>query len=340
MAPPKLSRIELRTRDPPLPPASRASHPHPHPHPLSPALGATPMGWPMTASLPARFAGMQRCLATRRLYASDLKDFDQFCRKKRTQVARATEAVALEWRTDLESRKIVPASIARKISIAKSFYDYLLDHRLLPSGTNPFRHVKPPRIDQLQGKTPCPTIAEVRELLRVVGSRTPRQVRDRTILLFLFNQGLRVSEVAGIRRNQIHASGDLTLITFVGKGSRVLRTVLAPEVDRSLKRHLRRAPRSEYVFRGRSRNEADRPLSSRAIHQMLKKYVRKAGIEDSRIRPHSGRVFFITEAYRRTRDIELVARAVGHRSLATTRRYLRIQDALTDHPARLIKLAD
>jgi hypothetical protein len=49
-------------------------------------------------------------------------------------------------------------------------------------------------------------------------------------------------------------------------------------------------------------------------------------------------VYFITQSYLKTRDLERVARAVGHRELATTRRYLRLGSALEEHPASLIEL--
>ncbi len=81
-----------------------------------------------------------------------------------------------------------------------------------------------------------------------------------------------------------------------------------------------------------------RPISARAIHAMVKRYARKAGLDPRVLRPHSGRVFFITQSYLKTRDLERMARAVGHRELATTRRYLRLGAVLEDHPAKLIDL--
>src|SRR5438094_8454200 len=83
----------------------------------------------------------------------------------------------------------------------------------------------------------------------------------------------------------------------------------------------------------------DRHLANRVIYDRLKAYIAKAGLNPTYIRPHSGRVFFITQSYFKTRDLERVARAVGHRDLATTRRYLRLGSVLGDHPARVITLA-
>ena len=50
------------------------------------------------------------------------------------------------------------------------------------------------------------------------------------------------------------------------------------------------------------------------------------------------RLHFITQSYLKTRDLERVARAVGHRELATTRRYLRLGAVLEDHPVMLMDL--
>ena len=64
-----------------------------------------------------------------------------------------------------------------------------------------------------------------------------------------------------------------------------------------------------------------------------------AGLDPALVRPHSGRVSFITQSYLKTRELERISRAVGHRDLATTRKYLRLDASLEDHPARLPDLA-
>jgi integrase/recombinase XerD len=295
-----------------------------------------------------QFLSQYSSSGTRRVYRADLRDLTQFLGRRLTlKLPAVSEEHALEWRTHLEARALAPATIARKIAVAKGFYSYLYDLDDPPAGLppkNPFRRLRPPKFDRSVGKTPAPDPEGVRRLLVAIGSRSPRSRRDLLITLLLFNQGLRVAEAARLERSQVLTHGSRTYLSLVGKGGSEVRSVLSEDVAALLGRHLRSLPpHSRFVFtrmdeRGPSAVASPRPLATRTIHARLKKYARQAGLNPGLIRPHSGRVFFITQSYLKTRDLERVARAVGHRELATTRRYLRLGSALEDHPASLIEL--
>jgi integrase/recombinase XerD len=294
------------------------------------------------------FVAQHSTASTRGMYASDLRDLYSFISKQEgLKFPAITEANALAWRSHLESRGLGPASITRKLAVARSFFAYLLDLDVPPSGLpprNPFRRIRGPRFDRTMGKTPCPAPEDVRRLLRAIGTRTPRRRRDLLITLLLFNQGLRVSEVARLERSNVMKHGNRTYLALVGKGGSEIRSVLPDSLAGSLERHLRgRKPGSRFVFTRMDQGYQggrmpDRPLATRTIRATLKHYAAEAGLDPLLIRPHSGRVFFITQSYLKTRDLERVARAVGHRELATTRRYLRLGSALEEHPAMLMDL--
>jgi integrase/recombinase XerD len=293
----------------------------------------------------AGFVGMHTSPRTRRMYASDLKDLASFVEAQvRGPIETLQEEQAIEWRQHLESRRLAPATIARKLAVARGFFGYLLDLDVPPAGLaqrNPFRRVRPPRYDRSIGKTPSPGPEEVSRLLRRIGSHSRRGRRDLLIYLLLFNQGLRVSEVAHLKRTNVLSSGKLTYLALVGKGGSEVRSVLQESVARLLKSHVESLPPNKSFLFSRihpAMAAEDRPLSVRSIHARLKTYATRAGLDPDSIRPHSGRVYFITQSYLRTRDLERVARAVGHRELATTRRYLRLGTALEDHPAVLLDL--
>lgn len=286
--------------------------------------------------------------ATRRMYASDLGDLALFVGRRLGLILPAiTEEHALAWRAHLDARDLAPATIGRKLAVARGFFGYLLDLDQPPVGLpprNPFRRIRPPRFDRTVGKTPCPGPAEVCRLLQTIGSRSPRRRRDLLITLLFFNQGLRLSEVARLERSNVMRHGRRTYLSLVGKGGSEIRSVLSQDLAKVLDRHLRgQRPGSRFVFTRMDRPAAagahlDRPLATRVIYERLKAYVTRAGLDPASIRPHSGRVYFITQSYLRTRDLERVARAVGHRDLATTRRYLRLSAVLEDHPAMLMDL--
>ena len=295
-----------------------------------------------------RFTTQHPSPLTRQMYASDLRDLSQFlARRLGLSLPAITEEHALAWRTHLEARKLVPATIARKLAVARGLFAYLADLDQPPTGLpprNPFRRIRAPRFDRSMGKTPCPVPEEVRRLLRTIGSRTARRRRDLLVTLLLFNQGLRISEAARLERSQVTKHGRRTYLALVGKGGSEIRSVLPNDLAALLERHLRgQNPPSRFVFTRMDQKEGgrapERPLAVRTIRAKLKDYVLRAGLDPAQVRPHSGRVFFITQSYLKTRDLERVARAVGHRELATTRRYLRLGAALEDHPAILMDLA-
>jgi site-specific recombinase XerD len=153
----------------------------------------------------SRFVDHHACLATRQMYASDLRDLSQFlARRLGLSLPAITEEHALAWRTHLEARSLAPATIARKLAVARRLFAYLADLDELPAGLpvrNPFRRIRAPKFDRTVGKTPCPSPEDVRRLRRTIGSRNPQRRRDLLIVLLLFNQGLRISELARLERS-------------------------------------------------------------------------------------------------------------------------------------------
>lgn len=291
------------------------------------------------------FVQLQGSPRTKRVYGSDLTDLVSFVdRELNLPLYTLQEEHALRWRQSLEGRGLAPATIARKLAVARGFFSYVLDLDSPPIGLalrNPFRRVRPPRFDRSAGKTPCPGPQQVARLLGQVSQRSLVGRRDLLILLLLFNQGLRVSEVANLKRSNILRNGRQTYLALVGKGGSEVRSVLRDDVAKLLDRHVQSIPPgSDILFtRSGTRGVGElRPLTSRAIHGTLRRYAIRAGLNPATVRPHSGRVYFITQSYLLTRDLERVARAVGHRELATTRRYLRLGSALEDHPATLINI--
>lgn len=299
------------------------------------------------------FVEIQASPATRRMYRSDLTDLARFVEKRGRTLADATREDLVAWVRALETREVrgkkglVPATLARKLSVVRSFYEFLRARGTAVE--NPGRDIKLPKVDRSQGKTPSLSKKDVEQLLGAMDPKTPRGLRDRAIAMMLFGQGLRVSEVAKLQRKQLVTEDGYIVARLVGKGGSAVKSVLSPEVDQVLQEHLRKnVPHGEYLFRALPRNPKffesrgqdprTRPITTHSILVALKRYARAAGLDPGSVRTHGGRVFFITEAYRRTHDLERVSRAVGHKSIATTKRYLRYLEEHREHAALAIHL--
>jgi integrase/recombinase XerD len=71
---------------------------------------------------------------------------------------------------------------------------------------------------------------------------------------------------------------------------------------------------------------------------MVKRYGQKAGIAKD-VHPHLWCHTFATDLYRETKNIRLVQKALGHRSLSTTMIYTQIVDAELEDALRKFRRA-
>lgn len=160
-------------------------------------------------------------------------------------------------------------------------------------------------------------------------------LRDKAILEMLFSTGLRVSELAGLKRTEINSKKEE--FTIRGKGQK-LRVVFMSESARAgLKKYLEaRKDVSPYIFvrhdRARKiknvklkiKNDGD-GLTPRSIQRLVEKYARASGIT-KRITPHTLRHTFATDLLRNGADIRSVQSLLGHSSITTTQIYTHVTD--------------
>lgn len=156
------------------------------------------------------------------------------------------------------------------------------------------------------------------------------RLRDKAILETLFSTGLRVSELAGLRRDQLNLKKDE--LTVRGKGSKV-RLVFLSEQSRYWigKYFSARKDVSPFAFvahdrAGAKRPDADaKPLTPRSIERVLAHYAKVAGIT-KQVSPHTLRHSFATDLLSNGADIRSVQSLLGHSSITTTQIYTHVTD--------------
>ena len=299
------------------------------------------------------FSEVQASPATARVYKSDLRGLATFLTSRACELLEARQSDLVAWTQALRvqelggRRGLCDSTLSRKIRVARAFFDFYLKKGKVVE--NPAGDIKPPKVDQSHGRTPCSSKREVELLLGVMDTQTPIGLRDRTIAMLLYGHGIRLSEVATLEKRHFATEDGSLVIRRAGKGGRLLKRFLNPDTEKMLREHLKRnVPLGEYVFRAMARNASFhakagrdprlRPISVRAIQENLKRHARRAGLDPGSIRPHGGRVFFVTEGYRRSGNLEAVSREVGHARLDTTRRYLRYLEDPKDSVSFKIKL--
>jgi site-specific recombinase XerD len=189
------------------------------------------------------------------------------------------------------------------------------------------------------------------------------RLRDAAILHTLFSTGLRVSELAGLRRDTINL--DRREFTVRGKGSKLRLVFLSDEAAEGIKKYLaKRKDNSKALFIGHSiiGKVADKPeskndeksvaarqkrvekeittqgfkspnqkseiknlpgLTPRQIQRIIKKYCRIAGIV-KKVTPHTLRHSFATDLLQNGADIRSVQTLLGHSSITTTQIYTHV----------------
>ena len=159
------------------------------------------------------------------------------------------------------------------------------------------------------------TKEEMRAILDAPDPSTRPGRRDQAMLYLGFAAGLRVSELVGLRLDDIELDGPYPSLLVRGKGRRQRRLPLWKEATRALRAWLAvrgDAPPVPEVFLNR-RGEA---LTCSGFTYILKKHVHMAraytpGLSDKRVSPHVLRHTCAMNSLQATRDIRKVALLAG-----------------------------
>ncbi len=166
---------------------------------------------------------------------------------------------------------------------------------------------------------------ELQALLDAPDARTPSGIRDRAMLHLAFAAGLRVSELVGLRLDQLDQP-TLSTIHVLGKGRRERVLPLWKETASALRAWLARRPATKdpALFL----NALGRPMTRSGFEYILAKHAAKAArsqptIGSKRVTPHVLRHTCAMHTLQATRDIRRVSLWLGHASLQSTEIYLR-----------------
>ncbi|MSR43454.1 MAG: tyrosine recombinase XerC [Pedosphaera sp.] len=145
-------------------------------------------------------------------------------------------------------------------------------------------------------------------------------VRDAAILEVIYSCGLRISELCGLRVEDIDWQQQLVRVRGKGKKERQV-PIGAPALDaiRAYWKLLREAPGAALpVFCGSSNGL--QPVVPRMVQMRFKNYLAAAGL-DPKLTPHKLRHSYATHLLDAGADLRSVQELLGHANLATTQIY-------------------
>ena len=221
---------------------------------------------------------------------------------------------------ELLRRGISVRSQRRALSAIRQLHKLLLRERLAPA--DPTDEIGSPRPGR---KLPEPlSPAEVEGLLAAIEARSAAGLRDRAMIELLYATGLRVSELTGLRLNDVDLEG--RILVARGKGSKERMVPVGALAAEAVRAYL--AVGRESLLKGRrSPHLFVTPRGGRMTRQgfakLLGRHARAAGI-GRRISPHKLRHSFATHLLEGGADLRAVQAMLGHADIATTQVYTHV----------------
>jgi integrase/recombinase XerD len=222
-------------------------------------------------------------------------------------------------------------SAARHLSAVRGFTRFLLRERAVSA--DPCALVERPRIARR-----LPKVLVFDEIARILDAPERegfRGLRDRALLQVMYAAGLRVSEVVGLKLDDVDRKKGL--VSAFGKGGKRRLVPLGEPALDAVDAYLRvrgehpRAAASSALFL----SPRCGPLTRQGVWKMLGGYARGAGVTKPSS-PHKLRHSFATHLLEGGADLRSVQALLGHADISTTEIYTHLAD---DHVRAAYKKA-
>ncbi len=205
-------------------------------------------------------------------------------------------------------------SLQRVLSAIRSYYRWLMKEGL--ADHNPATAVKAPKT---QKKLPSTLDADAVTRLLDIRDDTPLAIRDKAILELFYSSGLRLSELASLKWNQIDVASGLVTVTGKGNKTRVVPvgSYAAAALEKWRKARGNFAGFEEpHVFV----SNRGTPISNRTIQARVRYWARRQGLPQQ-VYPHLLRHSFASHMLESSGDLRAVQELLGHADISTTQVY-------------------
>jgi integrase/recombinase XerD len=291
-------------------------------------------------------------------YASDLAQFAGFLQKRHVVLSRASREHVREYIQELFSNQLDVRSVGRKLSAIRHLYRHLLlDGKIKKDPTlnidSPKQWKVLPKaltrdeVGAMLGEAKAGEIrfGEGKSGENKTHNETVRAqalaLRDRAMLELLYAGGVRVSEVADARLEDLKL--EMGYILVRGKGDKERMVPLGVPSQQALQRYLKSG---REALASKRNSPANSPLlflgtgGRRLTRQRIWQLVGKAGLASGRhASPHMLRHSCATHMVENGADLRTVQTILGHSDISTTQIYThvaldRLKSVYTNHHPR------
>ncbi len=273
---------------------------------------------------------------TLRNYIHDIELFEQWLRGEcgdGAEVEQATTEQIREWIIyRLEGDKALglaplsASSMNRSLATLRSMYRYAEEREIVER--NPMRTIK-----SLKSPKPLAHFVPERRMESILegssvgegesgeGGASWIEQRNDLIIEFLYLTGLRLSELAQLRRDSF--SADYKHVKVLGKGNKERIVPIVPSLRKKLLSHFSKISPPLICIRSSNflfLSNKGLPLSTSTIYRIVRKRLTEGDVA-GRKSPHILRHTFATHLLNRGADIRVIQELLGHTSLRATERY-------------------
>jgi site-specific recombinase XerD len=290
--------------------------------------------------------------ATRCAYRANVRQFFFFLDVKHLSqqtIQNTTVQDVIEWRNHLMESGNKSTTVNRKLSAIRSFFDFMVALRIIDRSPADVKIVKGLKVS---GESITNELSkdEIKAMLNEIdrGGNPVLKARDKAILLTLIFTGLRRSELANIRKEDIELKESHWILRIPeSKGGSNQWVKIQPLAVQAITDYLEIlctisgiiVHKNDRIFIGFSNRQTGtiQPLSGQAITRIIQKYAQKAGIT-KQVSAHSCRHSCASLAIEAGAKPHKVMQHLRHKNLKTTMRYVHDREALRDNASDYIRV--
>lgn len=244
---------------------------------------------------------------TLRGYKTALEQLLDFCGKSYDDISKRE---IRNWLMSLEEKGCKPNTINYKLKAIRLFYKYCVEEEYMSD--NPVESIPDSKVEEKL------TYYLSYEQLTLLKSICKEDLRFRAVIEVLYSTGMRISELANMKLNDINWTERMIIIPE-GKGKKARSVFFTRECAEHLKAYLRtRSDNLSFVFINRFETTT---IGTRMIVRGFKNYRKELGFYVS---PHTLRHTFAAHLVMKGMPLVSIQTLLGHDDPRTTQTYSRL----------------
>jgi integrase/recombinase XerD len=253
-------------------------------------------------------------------YQRDMMKFAEFATKQKVNLGQVERAHVVDFLRSLYLKKLDSRSVARHLVTIRHFFRFCFAEGLIQE--DPAANVQSPKFRQSLPE--FLSLAEVDRLLAQPDASSTLGLRDKAMIELLYSTGLRVSELCGLKTQDIQM--DLGCLRCIGKGNKERLVPVGKRALQVVQEYITKSRAqilgkrsSSFLFPSRTGSAINRIV----FWKILGTYGRRAGLRKA-LTPHMLRHSFATHLLDRGADLRSVQMMLGHADIATTQIYTHV----------------